>query len=121
MPFRAAQALVNLPATLRHLHLLPPFPKTFNYVTAHKFFIWELRTAGLLPQSEIEEVFYGYERSCAVCPRLDADLVSCHMDLKRENILFDVIHALRDRSLSRGVAALCIGGRNSIALAVERP
>ena len=34
MPFPTAQALVYLPATLRGLHLLPPFPKTFNYVTA---------------------------------------------------------------------------------------
>ncbi len=89
VPFPTAQALVHLPATLRRLHLLPPFPKTFNYLTAHKFFIWKLRTAGLLPEPEIEEVFGGYERICAVYPRLDADLVSCHMDLKPETILFD--------------------------------
>jgi hypothetical protein len=89
VPFPTAQALVYLPATLRGLHLLPPFPKTFNYVTAHKFFIWRLRTASQLPEAEIEEVFRGYERICAVYPRLDADLVSCHMDLKPENILFD--------------------------------
>src|SRR5581483_5910821 len=28
-------ALTQIPATLRSLHRLPPFPKTFNYVTAH--------------------------------------------------------------------------------------
>lgn len=89
MPFSTAQALVYLPATLRGLHRLPPFPKAFNYVTAHKFFIWRLRTASLLPEAEIEEVFRGYERICAVYPRLDADFVSCHMNLKPENILFD--------------------------------
>jgi thiamine kinase-like enzyme len=89
VPFPTAQALIYLPATLRGLHLLPPFPKTFNYVTAHKFFIWRLRAASLLPEAEIDEVFRGYERICAVYPRLDADLVSCHMDLKPENILFD--------------------------------
>ena len=89
VPFSTAQALVCLPATLRGLHRLPPFPKTFNYVTAHKFFIWKLRAASLLPEAQIEEVFRGYERICAVYPRLDADLVSCHMDLKPENILFD--------------------------------
>ena len=89
VPFPMAQALIYLPATLRGLHLLPPFPKTFNYVTAHKFFIWRFRTASLLPEAEIDEVFSGYERICAVYPRLDADLVSCHMDLKPENILFD--------------------------------
>lgn len=89
VPFRIAQALAYLPATLRGLHQLPPFPKTFNYVTAHAFFIWRLRTASLLPETEIEEVFRCYGQICAVYPRLDADLVSCHMDLKPENILFD--------------------------------
>jgi len=87
--FPPTQALLLLPRTLRKLHALPPFPKAFNYVTAHNFFIWKFRAAGLLPHGEIEEVFCGYERICAAYPRLDADLVSCHMDLKPENILFD--------------------------------
>jgi len=87
--FPPTQALVLLPRTLRKLHALPPFPKAFNYVTAHNFFIWKFRAAGLLPQGEIEEVFRRYEQICATYPRLDADLVSCHMDLKPENILFD--------------------------------
>ena len=87
--FSPAQALVLIPRTLRRLHALPPFPKAFNYVTAHKFFIWKFRSAGLLPQGEIEEVFRSYEQICAAYPHLDADLVSCHMDLKPENILFD--------------------------------
>jgi len=43
----------------------------------------------LLSDAEIEEVFHRYQQICAVYPRLDADLVSCHMDLKPENILFD--------------------------------
>lgn len=83
------QALVRLPASLRKLHALPPFPTTFNHVTAHKFFIWRLRTAGLLPEHEVEEVFRAYERICAAYPRFDSDLVSSHMDLKPENIMFD--------------------------------
>jgi hypothetical protein len=88
-PLPTTQALVHLAATLRRLHALQPFPKTFNYVTAHKIFIWRLRTAGLLPEGEIEEVFRSYERICAVYPRLDPDMVSSHMDLKPENILYD--------------------------------
>ncbi|MDR3703856.1 MAG: phosphotransferase [Candidatus Sulfopaludibacter sp.] len=87
--FPSRQALVLLPRTLRKLHALPPFPKAFNYVTAHNFFIWKLRTADLLPHGETEQVFRRYEQICAAYPRLDADLVSCHMDLKPENILFD--------------------------------
>src|SRR5262249_22479642 len=39
-----------------------------------------------------DEVFTCYERLCAVYPRLDSDMVSCHMDLKPENILFDGQH-----------------------------
>ena len=89
MPFPATKALVQLPGTLRRLHALPPFPKAFNYVTAHNGFIWRLRKAGLLPQGEIEEIFCRYERVCAIYPRLDPDMVSCHSDLKPENILFD--------------------------------
>ena len=89
VPLSEDQALVSIPGILRSLHRLPIFPKAFNYVTAHKFFIWRLRTAGLLPEAELDEVFGGYERICAVYPRLGADLVSCHMDLKPENILFD--------------------------------
>ncbi len=89
VPFPATQALAQLPGTLRRLHALPPFPKTFNYVTAHNGFIWRFRKASLLPKDEIEEVFTRYEQLCAAYPRLDSDMVSCHMDLKPENILFD--------------------------------
>ena len=89
VPLPVGQARVLLPEMLRRLHLLPAFPKTFNYVTAHNGFIWRFRKAGLLGTDEIEQVFTRYEQVCAVYPRLDADMVSCHMDLKPENILFD--------------------------------
>ena len=89
VPFSASQALVQLPGALRKLHALALFPKAFNYVTAHNGFIWRFRKAGLLPKGEIEEVFTRYEQLCAAYPRLDPDMVSCHMDLKAENILFD--------------------------------
>jgi thiamine kinase-like enzyme len=92
VPFPTTQALVQLPGTLRRLHALPPFPKVFNYVTAHNGFIWRFRKANLLPKGEIEEVFTPYEQVCAAYPRLDSDMVSCHMDLKPENILFDGQH-----------------------------
>jgi len=89
VPFPATQALVLLPKTLRTLHALPPFPKAFNWITPHNYFIWRFRKAGLLPKDEIEKAFTEYERICAIYPRLDTDMVSCHMDLKPENILFD--------------------------------
>jgi hypothetical protein len=89
VPFPATQALLQLPGTLRRLHALPPFPKAFNYVRAHNGFIWRFRKAGLLPKDEIEETFIRYEEVCASYPRLDSDMVSCHSDLKPENVLFD--------------------------------
>jgi aminoglycoside phosphotransferase (APT) family kinase protein len=89
VPFAPAQALVQLPATLKRLHALPPFPKAFNYATANNFFIWRLRASLLLSGTEVEDVFRRYQQICAAYPCLDADLVSCHMDLKPENILFD--------------------------------
>jgi len=91
-PFPKAEALVRIPGTLRRLHALPRFPKAFNYVTAHKGFVWRFRTADLLPKSEIDEVFSRYEQVCAVYPRLDPDMVSSHSDLKPENMLFDGQH-----------------------------
>jgi thiamine kinase-like enzyme len=114
IPFPAEQALVQLPGTLRRLHALPPFPKAFNYVTAHNGFIWRFRKANLLPKGEIEEVFTRYEQVCAAYPRLDSDMVSCHMDLKPENILFDGQHVwlvdwkaafMNDRYFDLAVAA----------------
>lgn len=89
MLFPVTTALIQLPATLRRLHTLPPSLKPFNYLTAHNFFIWRLCGSGLLPDGEIEEAFRRYRQICACYPRLDADLVFCHMDLKPENILFD--------------------------------
>jgi hypothetical protein len=92
VPLPTSEARVRMPGILRRLHGLPPFPKAFNYVTAHKGFIWRFRSANLLFRNEVEEVFTRYDQVCAVYPRLDADMVSCHNDLKPENILFNGQH-----------------------------
>lgn len=89
VPFPQSQALQLLPETLCRLHQLPSFPKTFNWMTAHTFFIWRFRGAGLLPAAQLEQVYPLYEQICHIYPRVDSDIVSCHMDLKPENILFD--------------------------------
>jgi thiamine kinase-like enzyme len=89
VPFSTTEALVRIPGTLRRLHALPPFPKAFNYVTMHNGFIWRFRAANLLPKNETEEVFRQYAQVSAVYPRVDSDMVSCHQDLKPENVLFD--------------------------------
>jgi acetyl-CoA C-acetyltransferase len=35
-------------------------------------------------------------------------------------ILTTLLYALKDRNLKRGIATLCLGGGNGVALAVER-
>ena len=89
LAFPLAEGFVRIPATLQRLHSLPRFPKEFNYATAHKGFIWRFRGAGLLPRDQTELVFGRYEQLCAAYPRVDADMVSCHNDLKPENVVFD--------------------------------
>jgi acetyl-CoA C-acetyltransferase len=36
-------------------------------------------------------------------------------------VLTTLLYALKDRGLKRGIAALCLGGGNAVAMAVERP
>jgi thiamine kinase-like enzyme len=116
-PLSSLEALQLVPLTLRTLHALPPFLKEFNYITAHKAFIGRFRTASLLPQREIDEVFAHYDQLCAIYPRLDEDIVSSHMDLKPDNILFDGDRIwlvdwqagfLNDRYFDLAVAANCL-------------
>jgi len=88
VPLPVEEARLRIPQLLRRLHALPSFPKEFNYVTASKA-IERFHGMGILPQTEIDEVFASYARLCEVYPRDPRDMVSCHSDLKPENILFD--------------------------------
>jgi aminoglycoside phosphotransferase (APT) family kinase protein len=88
LPFPVPEALVRMPRVLRMLHALPLFPKAFNYVTANKS-IQRFRVAGILPKTETEEVFARYAQLSAVYPHRELDMVSCHNDLKPENVMFD--------------------------------
>jgi hypothetical protein len=49
----------------------------------------KLRAAKLLPEDETNELVRLHQRVASVYPRNDADMVSCHNDLKPENVLFD--------------------------------
>ncbi|HUE44250.1 MAG TPA: phosphotransferase [Candidatus Sulfotelmatobacter sp.] len=88
-PFPKAEALVRVPATIRMLHSLPPFPRTVNYLDAMDGFISRFQAAKTLPGSETADAFELYARARAVYPRHEADMVSSHNDLKPENVLFD--------------------------------
>lgn len=134
-PFSQTEALQRMPAVLRRLHALPPFPKSFNYVTAHNGFIWKFRSAGLVDEREVEEVFARYKQVCPIYPWLNDDIVSCHSDLKPENVLFDGERVwlvdwqagfLNDRYFDLGIVANFtvtdeVGERNYLEAYFERP
>lgn len=100
-PFPAAKALVQMPAVLRNLHALPPFPRGVSQLDTtcmfllHKGpaldgFTQKIRAANLLPKEEIDRLFAWHAEVAAVYPQDDAGLVSSHNDLfKPDNILFD--------------------------------
>jgi thiamine kinase-like enzyme len=88
-PFPKAEALARVPVTIRTLHALPPFPRTVNYLDAMDRFIENFRVANILPDSETADAFELYTQVKEVYPRVEADMVSSHNDLKPENVLFD--------------------------------
>jgi thiamine kinase-like enzyme len=100
-PLPVADALVRVPAALRKLHALPPFPEvpphintTCTYVmhngpAVDKFF-QGFQSANIVGKDESDELLARYAELAAVYPHHDPDLVSSHNDLfKPDNILFD--------------------------------
>ena len=99
VPFLAKDALVRIPAALRTLHALPPFPGapfnttcTFllNKGPALDGFLQTFRASSILPENETAELLVGYQQVAAIYLRLDSDLAPSHNDLfKPDNMLFD--------------------------------
>jgi aminoglycoside phosphotransferase (APT) family kinase protein len=88
-PFPKAEALARMPATIRALHGLSPFPRVVNYLESMDGFISRFQAAKSLPESETADAFELYARARDAYPRVEADMVSSHNDLKPENVLFD--------------------------------
>jgi len=101
VPFPVADALVRMPATLRSLHALPPFPSRADHLNtscmflinkgaALDAFLQKFQAANILPKAYSEELFAWHAQVAAIYPRHDADMVSSHNDLfKPDNVLFD--------------------------------
>jgi aminoglycoside phosphotransferase (APT) family kinase protein len=89
-PMTAADVRGRLPAVLRTLHALPPFPPASvgNYFDGLDRYIGML--ARRLPEGAAAELSAIYGRVAALYPRHDASTwVASHNDLKAENVLFD--------------------------------
>jgi hypothetical protein len=100
-PFPSAEALVRVPAALRKLHALPPFPGVPDHINTtcmfliHKGaaldgFFQKFQAASILEKGESEELFARSAQLAAVYPRDRPEMVSSHNDLfKPDNFLFD--------------------------------
>ncbi|MBZ5576552.1 MAG: phosphotransferase [Acidobacteriia bacterium] len=100
-PFPAAEALVRMPATLRALHAVPPFPQGVDHLdttcmfllhpgAARDGFLQKFQAAHVLSQTETEELFGWHAQLAAAYSCHERDMVSSHNDLfKPDNILFD--------------------------------
>jgi len=101
VPFPRAVALTRVPAALRTLHALPPFPRRVDHLNtscmfllnqgpALEGFIQTLRAANVLPEGEFGKLLAWHAQLAEVYPRNDIDMVSSHNDLfKPDNVLFD--------------------------------
>jgi hypothetical protein len=97
VPLPVQDALVRIPAALRILHALPPFPGApfnttcmflLNKGPALDGFFKKFRASSILPENETEELLARYQQVAAVYSRLD--LAPGHNDLfKPDNMLFD--------------------------------
>jgi thiamine kinase-like enzyme len=99
--FPVSEALVRIPAALRTLHALPPFPGVPNHINTscmfliHKGpaldgFIQKFQASNILPKTESEELFARYAQVAEAYPHHAPEMVSSHNDLfKPDNMLFD--------------------------------
>ena len=99
VPLPAADALIRIPAALRTLHKLPPFPGSpfnttctflLNKGPALDGFLQKFHTSSILPENDTAELLSLYRQVAAVYSRLDPDLAPGHNDLfKPDNMIFD--------------------------------
>lgn len=88
--FSVPEARMKMVDMLRDLHALPKFSNQLHYVEASEAFLQKFLASGLVPQNDIKDLLHRYARVGKVYPRDDQNsLVSCHNDVKRDNIIFD--------------------------------
>jgi acetyl-CoA C-acetyltransferase len=79
---------------------------------------------------ELNEAFAVQALACGVDLKLNADHVNVHggaialghpIGASGARVLVTLLHALQQRDGRRGLATLCLGGGNAVAMVVERP
>ncbi len=88
-PFPLDEARNKLPILLRKLHSLPGFHSVMNIFEIAGIYIQKLKALNILPDSEISDMIENYKKIASVYPLEKEGLVSCHNDLKPENIIYD--------------------------------
>ena len=88
--FPIGDAKIKMADLLRDLHALPKFSYRLNFIDASDTFLQKFLALNIVSENKITDLLVSYERMGKVYPRDDEDnLVSCHNDVKRDNIIFD--------------------------------
>jgi thiamine kinase-like enzyme len=92
MVFQISEARLKMSAAIKRLHSLPPFPYRVNFFDFVDGLVRKFQDTKIMPGNMTEELFQLYAKISSVYPRNMQDMVSCHNDLKPENIVFDGDH-----------------------------
>ena len=88
-PFPIHEARAKMPELIRKVHMLPVFHPVMNVFDMAHFYLQKVKTLKILSEADYSELFEAYQQIAAVYPKEKEDLVSCHNDLKPENIIYD--------------------------------
>jgi thiamine kinase-like enzyme len=87
--FPISVARMKMPGVIKRLHSMSRFPFRVNFFDFVDGLVQKFQDAKILPANMTEELFHLYAKISRVYPRNIQDMVSCHNDLKPENIVFD--------------------------------
>ncbi len=88
-PLSVNDATLKFPALLKQLHALPPFPHKINYLDVMNGLVQKFHASNIMPADMSSHLLRHYTTIKNIYPRTSDDLVSCHNDLKPDNMLFD--------------------------------
>jgi len=91
--FPISEARVKMADAIRSLHALPAFPYELKFLETSDIFLKKFQVSKIIPANITKDIFELYAQIGNVYPRNDRNnLVSCHNDIKPDNIIYDGIH-----------------------------